>query len=432
MERPLHSIRSVRIVCTVLLVCVMLLSCGLTAFAAEEGSPDLPQISPPVVTEAPPTDTTESPPTEAVEQPPETLYPADVQTVMVDGARQIVKTYLLTAAQSPADIPREDFERDGWLYTLADITERRTSSSDARSHVETVEINTESDDLNEILKLLSPTLDYQGEDGYCGLLTLDLASVICEAAGYKNSSYAVTATREYPHLSVNDLSLVPKTITENGRTLELDDVAWEVQHSTNVDYEEIPDSYRAVVKYTATAYRSVVTGYITTAEYSGEVVRLADGDTVYTVHFTGSAIVPPAPPEVIEPPAPVENKEPLPILPVILAIAAVAAFAGALCAYLLLRHNVKVYRINEDGERFLTAKVRISPKSPVIDLTPLENDTKDRHFLIEIDRLSAKKLNGVTVDVVFGPSKMTHKLAYEGGVYKIEVDFNERTIKAIY
>jgi hypothetical protein len=34
----------------------------------------------------------------------------------------------------------------------------------------------------------------------------------------------VTATREYPHLSTNDTSLIPKTITDNGRTLELDNV----------------------------------------------------------------------------------------------------------------------------------------------------------------------------------------------------------------
>jgi len=266
MKRPIPRFRPARLVCTTLLACVMLLSCGLTALAAEEGPPDLVQATKPPLINIPlppyPEDMTE------VE-----LYPADVLSIIEGSTRQIVKTYILTAEQSPTDIPRDGFIRDGWWYEITDITEQRTSGTDTKNFSETVKINTDTKDLNEIIKLLSPTLDYQDEDGYCGLLVLDMASINCEAAGYQNSSYTVTATREYPHLSANDLSLIPKTITENGRVLELDSVSWEVQHYTTVDYEDIPDSYRAVAKYTARASRSVVTGYITTAEYKGEVSR---------------------------------------------------------------------------------------------------------------------------------------------------------------
>ena len=424
MTQPKYRYRPMRIIFAVLLVCVMLLSCGLTALAAEEGSPDVPQTAPPPETSTPI-------PPDPVEFPAKDLYPADVQTLMLNGARQIVKTYLLSATQSPADIPCEDFERDEWLFTMTDITERRTDSTETRSHVETVEILTESNDPNEIIKQLEPTMDYEDEDGYCGLLTLDLASVSCEAAGYKNSSYAVTANREYPHLSANDLSLIPMSITENGRTLELDSVTWEVQHSVNVDYEEIPDSYRAIVKYTTTAYTSKVTGYITTAEYYGEVVRQVAGDTVYTVYFSGSAIRPLEPPqEIIESPAPVEDKTLLSYIPIILIVAVITALASVMCAYFFLRHNAKVYCIDEDGKRSLAAKLRVSPKSSVIDLTPLGTDTNEQHFLIEIDNIAAKKLNNTVVDVVFGASRLSHKIAHEGGVYKIEVNFTASTIKA--
>jgi hypothetical protein len=192
----------------------MLLPCGLKALAAEGGSLNLIQPTTPPTVNIPlplvPGDTTGN-----------TLYPSAVQTIIENGTRQIIKTYTLTAEQSPADIPRDSFARDGWRYELTDITEKRTSGIDARTHTEVVELNTDTKDLNEIIKLLSTTLDYQGEDGYCGLLSLDLASINCEAAGYQNSSYTVTATREYPHLSSNDLSMIPKTITITARRLSL-------------------------------------------------------------------------------------------------------------------------------------------------------------------------------------------------------------------
>jgi len=166
MKRPILRFRSARLVCTTLLACVMLLFCGLTALAAEEGSPDLVQATTPPLINVPlppyPEDMTEA-----------ELYPADVQSIFEGGTRQIVKTYILTVEQSPADIPRDGFIRDGWWYELTDITEQRTIGTDTRSFTETVEISTDTKDLNEIIKLLSPTLDYQGEDGYCGLLTLD-------------------------------------------------------------------------------------------------------------------------------------------------------------------------------------------------------------------------------------------------------------------
>jgi hypothetical protein len=365
------------------------------------------------------------------------LYPADVQTVTEGDGRQIIKTYRLADDESPADIPRDSFTSDGWLFELTDVTRSETGGTDARPHVETVEIDTESDDLVAIMEQLSPALEYESEDGYCGLLTLDLASVQCEAAGYENSSYAVTVTREYADLPANDISYIPKSVTDNGRALALDSVEWAAQSSVNVGYTDIPDSYRAVAKYTGRASQSVATGYVTTANYSGEITKTVDGETLYTAYFAGTEMS--ADKQEAEqggtsvsasPPAPDADNAGIPIVPLAFAGVIIVFVAGA-AAFLFLRHNVKVYSIGEDGSRALTAKVRVGAKNTVIDLTPLENRPESR-FLLEIDRLAAKSLNGKTVEVIFGSAKLGCPIAYEGNTYRIEANFRDQTIKAIY
>lgn len=423
-----------------LIAVIVVLSYGLTVFA-EETAPDIPQ----------------SVPTQSPKDNKDELFPTNVQTVIEDGTRQIIKTFILTAEQSPSDIPRDSFERDGWIYTLTDITEKRSSRMDKRSHTEIKEINTNTNDLNEIIKMLDPTLEYQSEDGYEGILDLEFSSVKCGTAGYKNSCYTVTATREYPNLSTNDLSLVPKTITDNGRTLQLSDISWNAQTYTNVDCEEIPASYRAVAKYTGSASKSVVTGYVTTAEYSGEIVKMITGDTIYTAYFTGREMIiaptptpvptptptvkPSTPPQITatpQPTAPVSNS--LSLALILTGLAVLVALVGTAGAFIFLRCNVKIYR---EGFSVLAAKDKISAKSPVIDLSPLSpHEAKSglrgdpvldgECFGIEIDKFAAKTLNGVTVEVRHDSASLKHQIAFEGSAYRIEADFGSGTIQAIY
>jgi hypothetical protein len=420
MKRQLS--RPARFICATLAVSAVLL-CGLTACVASKTPPE---ATAPVSTAAPPQEPVKP-----------ALYPADVQTITEGDGRQIIKTYRLADGESPADIPRDRFTSEGWLYELTDVTRNETGGTDARQHTETVEIDTESDDLAEVIEQLSPALEYESEDGYCGLLTLDLASVECEAAGYENSSYTVTVTREYADLLANDLAYIPKTVTDSGRTLALDSVEWATQSSVNVGYTDIPDIYRAVAKYTGRASQSVATGYVTTADYSGEITKIVEGETVYTAYFVGTKIsadkqeAEQGGTSVSAPtPAPDTDNAVIPIVPLAFAGVIIVVVAGA-AAFLFLRHNVKVYSIGEDGSRTLTAKVRISAKNPVIDLTPLESRPKNL-FLLEIDRLAAKALNGKAVEVIFGSAKLGCQIAYEGNAYKIEANFDDQTIKAIY
>jgi hypothetical protein len=92
-------------------------------------------------------------------------------------------------------------------------------------------------------------------------------------------------------MSSNDTSLIPKTITDSGRTLTLESVNWKTQNYVTVDYEQIPETYTAIATYTGTASRTTITGYITTAEYRGKLSKILTGKTVYTAYFIGVPIV---------------------------------------------------------------------------------------------------------------------------------------------
>ena len=104
----------------------------------------------------------------------------------------------------------------------------------------------------------------------------DNTKITVEAAGYKTRSWTVSATRTYPNLSDADAYLIPKTITDSGRTLTL----------SNVDWQEAGDFYNATASYTGTASGRSVTGYTVTVEYSGEITKTSCDTVIYTAIFS--------------------------------------------------------------------------------------------------------------------------------------------------
>ena len=96
-----------------------------------------------------------------------------------------------------------------------------------------------------------------------------------EASDYGTSTRNVSATRSYPNLSEADVSLVPKSIQDSGRTLTLADVDW----------QEAGGFYNATATYTGTATSQYATGYTVTADYTGEVTKTTSGIVRYTAVF---------------------------------------------------------------------------------------------------------------------------------------------------
>jgi hypothetical protein len=230
--------------------------------------------------------------TNASAQSPPELFPTTVEELRGDGTRQIIKTYALEKTDDPAGIPRASFDRDGWSFEITDVTKKETATSDVKEYIETVTLDSESKEMDVILGMLSPTIDFESDDGYTGILDLDATSILVEQSGTKTSSYTVSATRDYPNLSRNDSSLLPKTVTDKGRVLSFDSVEWVSDITGTDEYGELTESWTAHVNYTAGATRTVITGYTVTANYIGMTNRLIDGKTIYTAYFKGTEIVP--------------------------------------------------------------------------------------------------------------------------------------------
>ena len=208
--------------------------------------------------------------------PPAVLYPAEVRTSEENGMIRLEKVYYLSTRDDPAAIPTGDFDREGRHYTLLDVLKNDLSETDAKDYIEVVTLDSSTKDMAEIIKMLEPEREIATEDGYTGILKPDYTKITVEAAGYKNNSWTVSASRTYPNLSDADASLIPKTITDSGRTLTL----------AGVDWQEAGEFYNAIATYTGTASGRSVTGYTVSVEYSGEVTKTSRDTVIYTAVFS--------------------------------------------------------------------------------------------------------------------------------------------------
>lgn len=210
-------------------------------------------------------------------------YPIEVQEYMEGDSPRIKKVYQLSLNEDPAGIPTGDFERDGRLYYLLDMTRRDEVGVDTQPYTETITLDSDTGKLEEVLKRLDPELEAATEDGYTGTLALDYTSVAVEAAGYATKTRNLSATRSYPNLSDADVSLIPKTIEDNGKELTLADVQWE--SAEQMEAGAAVTRYTATATYGGTSSTQYATGYTVTASYTGQVARTDCKVVTYTAIF---------------------------------------------------------------------------------------------------------------------------------------------------
>lgn len=239
-----------------------------------------------------------------------TLYPIEIWENRQDGKKEVVKTYELSDEESPDDIPKDSFEWSGWRYELADIIKKEIPNTEVKEEAQVLELESKTNEMETVLKLLPNSVDYETEDGYIGILSLDTDSIIIENAGTVKSSYTVTEKKEYQNLSANDTSLLPKTIIVDGRALTLSSVTWNPSSQT-IDGSKIPVSYNATAVYTGVASKTSVSGYLVKAEYKGSVSRTTKGKTLYTAYFIGTKLLEPTavPTPALKEPMEVDSKQ---------------------------------------------------------------------------------------------------------------------------
>ena len=213
--------------------------------------------------------------------------PTDTTIQNLNGSQQLIKTYTLPPGADPRQLVEEPFELEGWHYTFADIVKEENQVSDRKYDTETVTLETDTKDLGKILEQLAATLDY--DDGtYSGVLNLDHTAIRTEAAGYTSQARNVSVTKTIGPLDRNDMSYVPATTVKDGVTLSLSGVDWQVIGTDLVGDTLAPASYQAVATYSGKSYHRVATGYITSANYVGEVSRSDVESVTYKVTYLGT------------------------------------------------------------------------------------------------------------------------------------------------
>ncbi len=114
---------------------------------------------------------------------------------------RIQKVYQLSLDDDPSLIPTGDFERNGRLYYLLDMTRKDEVGVDTKPHVQTVTIPSDTNNMEKILQTLDAEIETVTEDGYTGKLHLDHTTVKVTTDGYATKTGTVSATRTYPNLS---------------------------------------------------------------------------------------------------------------------------------------------------------------------------------------------------------------------------------------
>ena len=225
--------------------------------------------------------------TAQVETPPQpALYPIDIVYSEDDTAWRMEKVYQLDASADPSVIPTENFEQEGREYVFLELLAEDQRETDTKEHTQQITQESSTKDTETVLKNLAPTLEYAGEDGYMGVLTLDTASVKVEVAGYGSRNKSVTTTRTYPNLADADTSYIPKTVEEDGCTMELVDVSWQTAAADEISGQSVATRYTAVASYAGTKTSQYVKGYVVTADYVGDVSRTTNNSILYTAIFS--------------------------------------------------------------------------------------------------------------------------------------------------
>lgn len=270
----------------------------------------------------------------------------------LNGSQQLIKAYILSPDADPQTLIEAPFELEGYTYTFADIVKEENRVADTDRHTETVTLETTTNELSDILEQMAPTMEY--DDGlYTGTLALDHTSIRTEASGYTTKSRKVSTTKTIGPVDRNDMSYVPATAVKDGVTLNLSGVDWQVIGTDVAGDALAPCSYQAVASYSGKTYYQAATGYITTANYVGEITRDNVESVTYQVTYLGKLVTADAAADNTDDPAASDQKvsvkeSAIPVLPYVTGGLAVAAIITLAVMLMRSRKELRMLQEPED------------------------------------------------------------------------------------
>ena len=225
------------------------------------------------------------------EEPEWPWLPISVTNETMNGFNAVRRVYALPPDVNPAVISQQSFDMLGQTFNFAHIVQEASEQQESQEVRETVRIETATSNLNEILPHLEQQLHFE-RDGFSGILSLDLSSVVSEVAGTTRTTSTATRRRTFPGLAEPDNAVIPLTISDGGITFHLASVNWIAGNSSQaVDGHAIPSTFTADATFTAQVTNTRITGYITTADYVGVVTRSMPGMIIYTAVFYGEPVI---------------------------------------------------------------------------------------------------------------------------------------------
>ena len=334
-----------------------------------------------------------------------TELPEQVVVEDRNGSQRLIKTFVVSPQTDPDSLREDPFLYEGRNYTWAYTTKEEHTALDVKSVTETVTVETQDDDLASILMELDSVLPYD-QDGYTGELILDHTTLDIQAAGHEERYGTLTDIQVFSDLPGNDAGQIPASTERDGATLPLVHVEWQ-EEAPSEEAPAVP-RYQAVAIYAATTSYSGATGYLTTAQYSGQVTNSGVDSVTYTVVYTGQPAEPAA-----EPGVPFSFS----LLPVPSIVLASVPLAAALMSLVLVclrrRTNVRVYiPSGRPRDWRLIARFRTDAAHPSIDLRTVE-PCPDGMVAVELRPRLARRLANQTFTVRWTQGE--HRYTVRGG-----------------
>ena len=333
--------------------------------------------------------------------------PISVERQNIDGTEYLTKVFEVDAQAKSSDLTEDDFALDGFQFSHHATDKQVNEESDTKEVVEEVKAEGASDKLEDVIRLFSATKPYE-KDGYRGTLTLDTGSIVTQAAGYTTRYRTVSTVKEYPGLMYADPTYVAQSATKDGYTLPLTDVSWVVMATGLSGDTLVPTEYKATATYSKTLSSQVPTGYVSTARYKGEVTKVTEGTTLYSVTYIGT---------------PIHNGLPiaLKIVSGVILVLLLAGGAVVLVLYLKSRKGAEVYNL-VDQEYLCIGKQTIDPKSPTLDLNAFADMIQSNVFQFILDKKTTRALFGRNISVTLKDVTVKHRVTGRNGEYSFTLD----------